>query len=85
MKPIENMLIGKEFKTLSAERKYIFSEMRKIDDSHLCPICNKFNATERAINRLRKFEREYGDKLAGLGLILFLDNEISNIVNDPNI
>ena len=28
------------------------------DDSKLWPICGKFNATKRAINRIRRLERE---------------------------
>lgn len=62
-------------------RAKIFREFRAKDDSHLYPIFGKFNATERAIRRLRKFEREYGESLDGLELELWLEAEISKIVN----
>ena len=58
---------------------------RKNDDSNLWPICGRFNATERAIRRVRKFEREYGEKLFDLNYYLAIKNEISNIVNDPRL
>lgn len=67
----------------SKTRKQIFKEFRLKDDSCLFPIKNKFNATNRAIGRLYKFESSYGQQLEGLELELWLDNEISNIVNDP--
>ena len=51
---------------------------RANDDSHKWPICNKFNATERAIRRLRKTGM-YAN--GGLEYFLALDLEISNIVN----
>jgi len=63
-------------------RSAIFAEFRKVDDSHLWPVCNKFNATNRAINRLYRFEKQAGYYLLGLELCLFLENEISNIVNN---
>lgn len=57
---------------------------RKNDDSNLWPICGRFNATERAIRRVRKFKREYGG-LSNLEYYLSVDKEISNIVNDPRL
>jgi hypothetical protein len=62
-------------------RKQIFKLFRKNDESHLWPISNKFNATERAIRQLKKFERDYG-QLEGLELFLTLDSNISTIVNN---
>ena len=64
-----------------AEIKTLF---RRNDESHLFPICGKFNATERAIRRLNKAMKN--------GLIfedpceyaLALDEEISLIVNSCN-
>lgn len=53
---------------------------RERDDSHLYPIYGKFNATERAIRRLRKLDCS----LAGLEYFYCLDAEISNIVNSVN-
>jgi hypothetical protein len=49
---------------------------RANDTSHKWPICNKFDATERAIRRLRG-QYPHG----GLEYFLALDSEISNIVN----
>ena len=54
---------------------------RQHDDSHKWPICGRFNATERAIRRLRH--------LCAQGLVLSagdeyaaLDSEINLIVNE---
>ena len=59
-------------------RRQINALFRKHDDSHLWPICGKFNATERAIRHARKFERDGGeiDDYAS-----FIDLELSIIVN----
>ena len=59
----------------------INKEFRLKDDSHLYPIRGRFNATERAIRRIREYQRQ--------GLVIdsaysyesALENEISNIVN----
>lgn len=66
--------------TLSDIRK-INKAMRLKDDSHLAPIRSQFNATERAIRRLRRKQRQ--------GLVIdtkycykaALEYEISDIVN----
>lgn len=50
---------------------------RDNDESHLWPISGKFNATERAIRRLRPFGLYGGIEYANC-----LDDEISRIVND---
>jgi len=50
---------------------------RANDESHKWPICNKFDATERAIRRLRK----HGYYTGGLEYFMALDHEISRIVN----
>ena len=71
--------------SIRAERIIINALYRKQDDSHLWPLCNKFNATNRAINRVLKFERDSGCGLYGLEYCYAIDNEISNIVNDPNL
>lgn len=54
------------------------------DDSQLWPICGKFNATERAIRRIRKLKREGLVVNDGLEYYLALDAEISRIVNKCN-
>lgn len=53
---------------------------RAKDESHLYPICGKFNATDRAIRSARKFRRANGE-LKELEYITFLEHEISRIVN----
>ena len=58
---------------------------RQQDQSDLWPICNKFNCTNRAIRRIQKFNRESGCGSYGYEYCTILDNEISNIVNDPNL
>lgn len=57
--------------------RQINAHFRANDESHLWPICNKFNATERAIRRLRRAGGFYG----GPCYFLALDREISLIVN----
>jgi len=66
----------------NTERGQIFQRLLAKDDSNLWPICNKFNVTKRAINRLYRFEKNWGEKLDGLELELWLENEISIIVNE---
>ena len=65
-------------------RREINAYFRKIDDSNLWPICGRFNATERAIRRVRKFKREYGG-LSNSEYYLSVEREITNIVNDPKL
>ena len=64
-----------------ANRSAIFKYYRDIDESHLWPIRNDFNLTQRAINRLYKFESMGGYYLTGLELCLWLDAEMGTIVN----
>ena len=54
---------------------------RSIDDSKLWPICGKFNATERAIRRVRRFQARTVTSIKGLEYWLALESELSNIVN----
>lgn len=63
-------------------RKQIYAYFRKHDDSHLWPIRNKFNVTERAIRKNRKEENYFGEKREGLELFLSLENHCSEIVNN---
>lgn len=55
---------------------------REHDQSHLFPICGKFNATERAIRKIRKLRRKGLEVNEGLEYYLTLDREVSEIVND---
>ena len=52
-----------------------------VDESHLWPILGRFNVTKRAINRAKKFPYP----LRGLEYWLYLESQISAIVNDPNL
>lgn len=54
---------------------------RQSDESEKWPICGRYNATERAMRRLRKIRREYGFTMTNLEYALALDAEISKIVN----
>ena len=53
---------------------------RARDESHLFPVNNRFNATDKAIRRLQRLRREC--LIApGVEYALALDEEISRIVN----
>ena len=54
---------------------------RRMDQSHLWPILGKFDATERAIRRVRKDFAECGMICEGLEYALALESEVSAIVN----
>lgn len=56
---------------------------RKHDESRKWPIFGQFNATERAIRRLRKVMRCNGTT-GGFEYALMLDDEIGRIVNGEN-
>ena len=71
-------------KTNRYNREIINGIFRQHDDSDKWPINGRFNATERAIRKVRKFMRESGNDLAGLEYALTLDAEISRIVNNEN-
>ena len=58
---------------------------RSIDDSRLWPVCGRFNATERAIRRIRRNRHDGMCVEAGYEYYLTLENEISEIVNDPRL
>lgn len=63
-------------------RKEILKKYREEDESYKFPINGRFNATERAIRRLRVFEKEFGERLDGAELIEFLEQELTRIVNN---
>ena len=62
-------------------KRAINKHFRTTDDSKLWPICGKFNATERAIRRVRRFQAQTGTPIEGLEYWLALESELSNIVN----
>ena len=51
------------------------------DDSHKWPIKNAFNATNRAIGRAKRYEKQSGIELTGLEYCYFVESEISKIIN----
>lgn len=51
---------------------------RAQDESHLWPVNNRFNATERAIHRIRRLD----SPVCGYEYAALLDAEIGRIVND---
>lgn len=55
---------------------------RKQDNSQLWPINGRFNATERAIRKVRSLACEGGFSTQGLEYALALDSCISQIVNN---
>lgn len=65
--------------------RQINAYFRRNDDSRLWPICGRFNATERAIRRIRRRRREGLCVYPGLEYYLTLENEITEIVNDPRL
>lgn len=58
---------------------------RSIDDSRLWPVCGRFNATERAIRRIRRYRRMGMEVNSGYEYYLTMEKEISEIVNDPRL
>ena len=61
--------------------RQINAYFRKHDDSHLWPVCGRFNATERAIRRIRRYRRDGMEVCSGLEYYITLEREISEIVN----
>jgi hypothetical protein len=77
----QNIAFKYRHTTGRANRGQIFNHYRDMDESGLFPVNGSFNATDRAINRLYRFEALSGYYLEGLELCLYLDSEISQIVN----
>ena len=61
--------------------RQINAYFRETADSHFWPVCGRFNATERAIRRIRRRRREGLCVCPGLEYYLTLENEIIDIVN----
>ena len=61
--------------------RQITAYFRKNVESHLWPICGRFNATERAIRRIRRLRQQGLCVYPGLEYYLTLEREISDIVN----
>ena len=63
-----------------AERREINKLFRLQDESTLYPVLGRFDVTERAIQRVRRYEQSNG-ALAGLEYCLALQDEIGDLVN----
>lgn len=61
-------------------KREIRKKFRAQDESHLWPVCGRFNVTERAIRKVREQERADGS-LSEEEYELALDRMISLIVN----
>ena len=66
----------------TAPKSFINALYRRSDDSACWPIRGRFNATERAIRRLRRMGAFVGEEYDPVSYTLALDNEISFIVNN---
>jgi hypothetical protein len=64
-----------------ALKRKVNAEFRKRDESHLWPISGAFNVTERAIRRLRDWERAGGVFDDAESYRAALEAEISRVVN----
>ena len=73
------------FCTCEMNVREINRRAREKDESHLFPVNNRFNATERAIRRLRKLRRVSKTMEGGLEYVFALEKEIEHIVNDPKL
>lgn len=79
---MKDILTAEKIVKLSANRKEVNILYKQQDNSNLWPIHGKFNVTKRAINRIRKAEREgliFDDLLS---YALTLEAEMSEIVNN---
>ena len=68
----------------AADVRRINAAARERDDSHLWPISGDFNATERAIRRLRDWRRAGGCFDTAGCYAAALEAEVSRIVNAAN-
>lgn len=66
----------------TAPKSFINALFRRTDDSACWPIRGRFNATERAIRRLRRMGAFMGKEYDPISYTLALNNEISFIVNN---
>lgn len=77
----EQIVAQSETNTSLGTRRKINKLFRLQDDSHLWPVCNKFNVTERAIRKANKFEKTNGT-MSPLEYALFIEDVSSRIVNN---
>ncbi|EFI34095.1 hypothetical protein Dthio_PD1435 [Desulfonatronospira thiodismutans ASO3-1] len=72
-------MYGRDVSDLSVHE--INKLFRQYDESHKWPVCNQFNATDRAIGRLRRNILPHVGPTGGIEYAYMLDEEISQIVN----
>jgi hypothetical protein len=77
----ENIAIETEYYNGKANKAAINYIYRGLDQSHLWPVENRFNVTERAIRKTRIFEKFTG-KMYGLEYCLSLEQTMSDIINN---
>ena len=65
-----------------SNRRAILKLYRAQDESHLWPICGKFNVTNRAARQVSKFERESGCTIEGLEYCYTIEERMSRIGNN---
>lgn len=74
-------LTAEKIVSMSRDRADVNRMFLAQDDSKLWPICGKFNATKRAINRIRRLEREGLVLEDLLAYALTIEQITSDIVN----
>lgn len=82
MKALFNVLNYTYDEVRDLSEKQINAAFRAADDSNKWPICNRFNATERAIRRLRNLRKQGMQLAAGYEYCVAMEREISEIVNN---
>ena len=75
-------IAGKRANTFMGERRIINRMYRQQDDSDKFPINGKFNATERAIRKVVKMEKQYAEFLRSLEYAYTIEMVLGHIVND---
>lgn len=81
------ILMAEEIASLTNEKdglaniRAINKLYRQQDESNLYPINGRFNATERAIRKVRWFQKESGCASYGLEYCYQVEGELSRIVN----
>lgn len=80
MKTVEQIADETDGKEGLSNIRAINKIYRAQDESCLWPVNNRFNATERAIRRVRAFTRSSG-AIYGLEYCYALENELSSIIN----
>ncbi len=72
-------MYGRDVSDLSTHE--INKLFKQYDESHLWPVCNQFDATQVAIDRLNSEILPHMGPTGGIEYASMLDQETSNIVN----